>query len=52
MFPTRRRDFIFGSSALFVLGASGRLWAQPAAAMTPHEKELYEAAKKEGGELN
>ena len=25
--------------------------AQSAPAMTPHEKELYEAAKKEGGEL-
>ena len=51
MFPIRRRSFILGSSALLVLGTSPKALAQPAAAMTPHEKELYEAAKKEGGEL-
>ena len=52
MFPIRRRNFILGSSAFFVLGAGRRALAQSAPAMTPHEKELYEAAKKEGGELN
>ena len=51
MFPIRRRSFIIGSSALLVLGTGPKALAQPAAAMTPHEKELYEAAKKEGGEL-
>jgi iron(III) transport system substrate-binding protein len=51
MFPIRRRNFILGGSAFFVLGAGGKAQAQPAPAMTPHEKELYEAAKKEGGEL-
>src|ERR1700704_5331051 len=51
MSPIQRRDFILGSSALVVLGAGRRASAQPAPAMTPHEKELYEAAKKEGGEL-
>lgn len=51
MFPIGRRDFILGSSALFAVGASGRSLAEPAAEMTSHEKELYEAAKKEGGEL-
>src|SRR5450432_1322271 len=51
MFPIQRRDFILGSSALVMLGAGQRALAQPAPAMTPHEKELHEAAKKEGGEL-
>ena len=51
MFPIRRRDFIIGSSALLAFGAGPKALAEPAAAMTPHEKELYEAAKKEGGEL-
>src|SRR6201998_2971045 len=51
MFPIRRRSFLFGSSALLALGASPKVRAQPAPSMTPHEKELYEAAKKEGGEL-
>src|ERR1700694_2940640 len=51
MFPIQRRSFIIGSSALLVLGTGPKALAQPAAAMTPHEKELYEAAKKEGGEL-
>jgi iron(III) transport system substrate-binding protein len=50
MFPIRRRNFILGSSAFLLLGGNNAL-AQSAAAMTPHEKELYEAAKKEGGEL-
>jgi iron(III) transport system substrate-binding protein len=49
MFPIQRRDFILGSSALLVLGPKAS--AQPAPSMTPHEKELFEAAKKEGGEL-
>jgi iron(III) transport system substrate-binding protein len=51
MFPIRRRSFLFGSSALLVLGSSAKVRAQAASSMTPHEKELYEAAKKEGGEL-
>src|ERR1017187_2469575 len=51
MFPVRRRNFILGSSALLLLGTGSRALAQPAAAMTPHEKELFEAARKEGGEL-
>jgi iron(III) transport system substrate-binding protein len=50
MFPIRRRNFILGSSAFLVLGGKKAV-AQSATAMTPHEKELYEAAKKEGGEL-
>src|SRR4030081_1233258 len=48
MFSIRRRSFIFGSSALLALGSGRKALAQSAAAMTPHEKELYEAAKKEG----
>ena len=51
MFPMQRRGFILGSSALLALGAGPKALAQPAPAMTPHEKELYEAAKNEGGEL-
>src|SRR3984885_12377314 len=51
MFPIRRRDFIIGSSALLALGAGSKTLAETTAAMTPHEKELYEAARKEGGEL-
>ncbi len=51
MFPIRRRGFIIGGSALLALGPGRKAPAQPAAAMTPHEKELYEAAKKEGSEL-
>src|SRR5258708_1750817 len=51
MFPIQRRSFIIGSSTLLVLGSGRKARAQPAAAMTPHENELYEAAKKEGGEL-
>src|SRR6202048_3010684 len=50
MFSIRRRDFILGGSAV-MLGAGAKALAQPTPAMTPHEKELYEAAKKEGGEL-
>src|SRR5260370_32174119 len=50
MFPIRRRNFILGSSAFLGLGGNNAL-AQSAVAMTAHEKELYEAAKKEGGEL-
>ena len=47
----RRRNFIIGSSAFLALGTGRRAFGQAAAAMTPHEKELYEGAKKEGGEL-
>jgi iron(III) transport system substrate-binding protein len=50
MFTPGRRNFILGGSAL-LLGAGARAQAQSAAAMTPHEKELHEAARKEGGEL-
>jgi iron(III) transport system substrate-binding protein len=52
MFPIGRREFILGSSALLALGSGQKTLAQGAPAMTPHEKELYEAARKEGGELN
>jgi iron(III) transport system substrate-binding protein len=48
MFSIRRRSFLIGSSALLVLGTGRKALAQSAAAMTPHEQELYEAAKKEG----
>jgi iron(III) transport system substrate-binding protein len=51
MFAIRRRNFILGGSALLALGAGRKALAQAAAAMTPREKELYEAAKKEGGEM-
>jgi iron(III) transport system substrate-binding protein len=51
MYPIQRRSFLLGSSALLVLGNGPKASAQSAPAMTPHEKELYEAAKKEGGEL-
>jgi iron(III) transport system substrate-binding protein len=50
MFSTGRRNFILGGSAL-LLGANAKALAQSNSAMTAHEKELYEAAKKEGGEL-
>src|SRR6202163_829044 len=48
MVTIRRRNFILGSSALAVLGTGPKVSAQPAPLMTPHEKELYDAAKKEG----
>ena len=49
MVTIRRRNFILGSSALVVLGTGPKVVsAQPAASMTPHEKELYDAARKEG----
>ena len=51
MFPIRRRSFIAGGSAALLLGSRLRALAQSAPAITPHEKELYEAARKEGGEL-
>jgi iron(III) transport system substrate-binding protein len=51
MFPIWRRNFILGGSAFLALGAGQEALAQAEAAMTPHEKELYEAAKNEGGEL-
>jgi iron(III) transport system substrate-binding protein len=47
----RRRNFVLGGSTLLALGANRKALAQPAALMTPHEKELYDAGKKEGGEL-
>ena len=50
MFGIPRRNFLIGSSALLLLGR-GRVLAQSAVTMTPHEKELHDAAKKEGGEL-
>jgi iron(III) transport system substrate-binding protein len=50
MSSIRRRSFIIGGSAFVVVGAGRTALAQGTAA-TPHEKELYEAAKKEGGEL-
>jgi iron(III) transport system substrate-binding protein len=48
MFPIRRRSFIAGGSAALLLGIASRALAQSAPAMTPHEKELYDAARKEG----
>src|SRR5260370_32925697 len=48
MVTIRRRNFILGSSALVALGTGAKISAQPATPMTPHEKELYDAAKKEG----
>src|SRR5258708_1448579 len=48
MSKIRRRNFILGSSALVVLGTGAKVWAQPAPSMTPHEMELYDAARKEG----
>jgi iron(III) transport system substrate-binding protein len=51
MVSIRRRDFVIGSSAFLALGTGPKALARPAPAMTAHEKELYEAAKKEGGEL-
>src|ERR1700712_2740330 len=51
MVGIKRRNFLIGSSALLALGAAPQALAQAAAALTPHEKELYEAARKEGGEL-
>jgi iron(III) transport system substrate-binding protein len=49
MVTIRRRHFIIGGSAFVALGTGAKISAQPAAPpMTPHEKELYDAAKKEG----
>src|SRR6476660_7449608 len=48
MVGIKRRNFLIGSSALLALGTARQTLAQAAAAMTPREKELYEAAKKEG----
>jgi iron(III) transport system substrate-binding protein len=48
MVGIKRRNFLIGSSALLALGTARQALAQAAAAMTPREKELYEAAKKEG----
>ena len=47
-----RRDILKGGSAAFALAAIGGTFPPPSAgaatAMTPREKELYDAAKKEG----
>ncbi len=51
MVSIRRREFVIGSSAVLALGTGRKTSAQPAPAMTAHEKELYTAAQKEGGEL-
>jgi len=48
MVGIKRRHFLIGSSALLALGSQRNALAQAAPAMTPHEKELHEAAKKEG----
>ena len=47
MFTLGRRNFILGGSVL-LLGTGQKVLAQSAPEMTPHEKELYDAAKKEG----
>ena len=48
MFGVRRRNFLIGSSAFLLLGSGRTVLAQSAVTMTQQEKELYEAAKKEG----
>jgi iron(III) transport system substrate-binding protein len=48
---TSRRDLVKGGAAFLALGAGGALGSRPAGAaydMNAREKELYEAAKKEG----
>src|ERR1043166_5309592 len=48
-FFATRRDVLAGGSAALALGLGATLAPRAARAdMTPHEKELYEAAKKEG----
>src|SRR3954462_6064313 len=51
MFQVRRRDFIVGAAAVVAVGMGRQALAQGAPSMTPLEMELYDAAKKEGGEL-
>jgi iron(III) transport system substrate-binding protein len=51
MFQVRRRDLICGAAAVLAVGMGRKVSAQPAPSMTPLEKEFYDAAKKEGGEL-
>src|SRR5436190_17433581 len=51
MFRIQRRNFMAGGAALLALGLDRQASAQGAASMTAHEKELYDAAKAEGGEL-
>src|SRR3954451_7407462 len=51
MFQVRRRDFICGAAAVVAVGIGRQVLAQGAPSMTPLEKELYGAAKKDGGEL-
>ncbi len=49
MFNATRRDVLAGGSAALAFGLGATLAPRAARAdMTPHEKELYEAAKKEG----
>src|ERR1700710_2739472 len=51
MVGVKRRHFMIGGSVLLALGPGRKALAQAAPAMTSHEKEFYDAAKKEGGEL-
>src|SRR4030088_591960 len=51
MFQVRRRDVICGAAAVLAVGMGRNGSAQSAPSITPLEKELYDAAKKEGGEL-
>jgi len=49
IFAATRRDVLAGGSAALAFGLGATLAPRAARAdMTPHEKELYEAAKKEG----
>jgi iron(III) transport system substrate-binding protein len=50
-FSLSRRRFLAAGSALAVLGRSQSARAQSPSAMTDAQKALFEAAKKEGGEL-
>lgn len=45
----RRRSFLLGASALLASGVSRHAIGQ--SRLSPHEKQLYDAAKTEGGEL-
>jgi iron(III) transport system substrate-binding protein len=51
MFGVRRRNFLIGSSAFVLLGSGRAVLGQSTPPMTPQEKELYDAARKEGSEL-
>jgi iron(III) transport system substrate-binding protein len=50
-FSPSRRGFLLAGSALAALGAGRSSRAQSPAAMSEHEKALFDAAKAEGGEL-